>query len=183
MTHPLIIGIAGPARHGKDTIARRLVEQHGFVQLSYAGAIRDMLEIGLGVSTHYLYDDKETDIPWLGCSARHLMQTLGTQWGRHCIREDLWRLILQRRITDLADATDRLVISDVRFANEADWIRDLPNGHVWHVFRPGQATLATAHPSEAGIHAHPRDCLLSNTTLDALYSQIDRAVQHLIPNS
>ncbi len=38
----LIIGLAGKARHDKDTVADYLVQHHGFVRLAYTDAIRDM---------------------------------------------------------------------------------------------------------------------------------------------
>jgi hypothetical protein len=39
----VIIGLGGYARSGKDTVARILVEERGFVQVAYADILRDML--------------------------------------------------------------------------------------------------------------------------------------------
>lgn len=167
---PLIIGLAGKARHGKDTVADYLVQHHGFVRLAYADAIRDMLECGLGIEPRYLTTDKEAFIPWLGVTGRHLMQTLGTEWGRSHVRPDLWRLLLARKIDALADDADRIVISDVRFRNEADWVRDALRGSLWHIYRPGLAGGPSGdHASEAGITIYPGERYLINKEGDFAY--------------
>ena len=43
MTKRVLIGLAGHARSGKDTVADRLVEAHGFEKVAIAGALRRML--------------------------------------------------------------------------------------------------------------------------------------------
>jgi hypothetical protein len=179
---PLILGIAGRARHGKDTIAAWLCAKHGFTRLAYADSLRDMLELGLGIEPRYLTDDKETVIPWLGVTGRHLMQSLGTEWGRQHIRADLWVIAIQQRIERLADDADRIVISDVRFTNEADWIRSHTRGHLWHVYRPGylQEGMQHSHPSEAGIKPIRDEPTLINTTLDNLHRAIDIEIDALL---
>lgn len=183
---PLVIGLAGKARHGKDTVADYLVVNHGFVRLAYADAIRDMLEIGLGIELRYLTTDKEAIIPWLGVTGRHLMQTLGTEWGRSHVRPDLWRLLLARKIDALADDGDRIVISDVRFRNEADWVRGVLRGHLWHVYRPGLiGGPASDHASEAGITIYPGERYLINKEGDFahLYDAVEDALTAILPHN
>ena len=179
---PLILGIAGLARHGKDTIANHLVQHHGFTRLAYADAIRDMLELGLGIEPRYLTDDKETIIPWLGVTGRKLMQSLGTEWGRQQIRQDIWLVVIGQRIQALADETDRIVISDVRFDNEADWIRSQSRGHLWHVYRPGflREGIDRSHPSETGVKPICDEPTLVNDTLDNLRQLIDIEINGLL---
>ena len=36
----LILGVAGPARSGKSTLARYLREDHGFFEITFAGPIK-----------------------------------------------------------------------------------------------------------------------------------------------
>lgn len=181
---PLIIGLAGPARSGKDSAADWLVRTHGFTRLALADPLRDMLELGLGLEPRWLQDDKDQPIPWLGVSARRLLQTLGTEWGRKLIHQDLWVLALHRRIQALADETDRLVISDVRFPNEAHWVRQ--HGALWHIDRrqrPGLSASAAAHSSEIPITLQSGDdCIDNNGSLDQLYANVDESLAALCAN-
>lgn len=178
-SHPIIIGLTGRARTGKDTLANYLCINHGFTQLAYADPIRDALELGLGIESHYLREDKEAIIPWLGVSGRKLMQTLGTEWGRDLIRLDLWRVMLHRRLTTLAEESDRFVISDLRFHNEADWLRTLPGARIWHLERPNAAPVR-AHASEDGIPFMNGDSILVNVTLDNLFAQAENRLEDIL---
>ncbi|HHK4489846.1 TPA: deoxynucleotide monophosphate kinase, partial [Pseudomonas aeruginosa] len=72
------------------------------------------------------------------------------------------------------------VISDVRFDNEADWIR-AKGGVVVHLRRQGAADVA-AHSSESGITPGARDLFISNDgSLNDLYQTLDEvmALLHL----
>lgn len=172
MSHPIIIGLTGRARVGKDTLADYLCINHGFTRLAFADPLRDALELGLGIESHHLREDKESLIPWLGVSGRRLLQTLGTEWGRNLIRQDIWILLMQRRLAALAEEADRFVISDVRFPNEADWLRARPNASLWHIERPNVAPVR-AHSSEAGIDYQMGDAILVNTTLEHYFAQAE----------
>ena len=55
-----LIGLTGPARAGKDSAARVLVNQHGFVRYGLADPIRKMLE---SIDVHFSDEDKETPLP------------------------------------------------------------------------------------------------------------------------
>lgn len=55
-----------------------------------------------------------------GRSARHAMQTLGTEWGRECIGPDFW---CRAWLATLPDAP-AVIADDVRFANEARAVLD-----------------------------------------------------------
>lgn len=175
----IIIGLTGRAGSGKDTLASYLVVHHGFTQLAYADPIRDMLELGMGIESHHLREDKESLIPWLGVSGRHLMQTLGTEWGRDLIRQDLWRLLLMRRLDRLQEETDRFVISDLRFENEAAFLRDQLGGVVWHIERHHVAPVR-AHSSEAGIDYQTGDSIIVNCQLEHFFAQAEVRLDDLL---
>ena len=145
------IALHGRAHAGKDTIAGMLVQQHDFSRVSFAGPIKDGLIAMFGLSRAELEDDrKEKPVPWLGVSPRRLMQTLGTEWGRNMIRDDLWIALADRRIAQMRKYGTRLVITDVRFENEAAWIRRI-GGEIWHVLRPQASNVVPLHASEDGI--------------------------------
>lgn len=165
-----IIGLTGPAGSGKSTVARLLGERHGYWEESFAAPIREFIQEVCGLTPDELAAVKETPIAALcGKSPRYAMQTLGTEWGRHLIGADLWLRALESHLNEFASENDRIVISDVRFANEANWIRE--RGDLWHLTRPG--AVVNPHASELGITPIDADVLFDNDCdLDALADRI-----------
>ena len=95
---------------------------------------------------------KEKPIPWLGVSPRYMAQTLGTEWGRECIRPDVWVVLAMGRWHQInAAGKGRMVIPDVRFINEAEWIKE--NGILLEVKRDDNPHEIDNpdHASEMGI--------------------------------
>lgn len=182
MTAPRIIGLAGRAGTGKSTVAQALCAHHAFVEVALAGPIKRGLAAMLDLPIE-IFDDpatKDAPIDWLrNVSPRRLMQTLGTGWGRQIIADDLWLILARRRIAQLTAQADRLhiagiVVSDLRYADEADLVRQL-GGTVWHIVRA--APPVAPHCSEAGIPAQPGDRTTDNT---GTREQLDAAIEHLL---
>lgn len=169
MHRPAVIGIAGLARTGKDTVTNFILSQIGGYRYSFADPMRDMLKaIGVDLSDPYWQDRKEVPIPALGASPRRLMQTLGTEWGRELINPNLWLILAKQRLLSFGPG---MIISDVRFENEASWIRDI-GGLVIHVIRPS-ATKIDEHVSEAGVVVNDLDLVILNDgTLEQLYDKV-----------
>ena len=173
----MIIGLYSPAaQSGKTTVARAL-QQRGYALMPFAQPLRDMLSTmltGMGMDSHavtyYLSENKEAPIPELGVSARHLLRTLGTEWGRDCVKPTVW--------TDhwLARASRKpfVVVDDVRFVNEANLIRDL-GGQMWRITRPG-VKKNTEHASEGGLDAweHFTYEIINGGTLQELLSGLPK---------
>ena len=173
----VIVGLAGRKRVGKDSIADILMHEYGFGSDSFATPIRDFV-YGLteGPDRVESGDRKEDLISWLGCSRRELMQTLGTEWGRKMIHPDIWINALRHRIAKYpASHTCPLVITDIRFEDEAQAVRDM-GGWVVHVRRPGLPQTDT-HESEADLQIQKVDGLIYNDgDLTALESTVRNAV-------
>ncbi len=166
MPTPPLIGIAGRARTGKDTVAGFIIAAQGGYRYSFADPIRRMLaQLGVDMSDPYWQSRKEDLIPALGVSPRHMMQTLGTEWGRQLINPDLWLVMAQQALLTNGPG---MVVPDVRFDNEAEWIRK-HGGRIIHLVRPTASDVAP-HASENGVaRDESRDILLFNTgTLDEL---------------
>lgn len=165
-----IIGITGRAGSGKDTAAEVLVKERGFQRIAFADPIRQMIEVlGVDCTTRAA---KEQPIGWLGVTPRYLMQTLGTEWGRRLIDENLWLLVMENSL-ELAEQTGAtgVVIPDVRFDNEAELIHDL-GGQVWHIARQ-RAQKVEAHASEAGIQPeYVNQWILNDGSIDDLREQV-----------
>ena len=147
MHYTSVIGLHGRARSGKDTVASFILAQRGGYIYSFADPIRAMLvPLGIDMRDPYWQKHKEEVIPALGVSPRRLMQTLGTEWGRDLINPELWLILAKQRLLNFGPG---MVIADVRFENEAAWIRS-QGGRVVHIERPNIAPVE-AHASEAGI--------------------------------
>jgi hypothetical protein len=124
MTKAPFYVFTGRAQSGKTTSANFLVEK-GFQRISFADPLKRMLQV-LTLTT-----DKHATPPVLcGKTVREALQTLGTEWGRKLVGEDIWvRSTVQQvqgAIEDLCNGTiSGVVIDDCRFDNEAMAMRQL----------------------------------------------------------
>lgn len=148
----ILVGLCGPAGCGKSTVGNVMEREFLFTQHAFAAPIKR----GLNAMFHWemqQWDNrawKESTIDWIGKSPRQLIQTLGTEWGRDLIAPDLWIRIAMRRWGEVrASHSPRMVITDVRFDNEAQAIIDA-GGSIWRVERE-QVTPVTGHVTEKGI--------------------------------
>ena len=158
----MIIGLCGKAGAGKDTVALRLAEAHGYTVTSFAQPIYEAVSAITGIPVEKLRDRtiKELVIPWIGKSPRQLLQTLGEEWGRQMVHRDLWVRACFNRIHGLKN----VVICDVRYDNEAEAIRR-DGGCVWLVDRPGAGLDGETgqHTSEAGVSHNLIHAVIDNS--------------------
>ena len=141
-----LVGLHGDIGAGKDTVASYFV-QHGFQKESFASPLKDVTSTIFGWprallegDTVYSREWREAPSTWwaqqLGIpdfTPRLAMSVVGTDAFRNRVHKDIWVLAMERR---LALIPDNVVVSDVRYQNEADMIRRL-GGTVIEVLRPG----------------------------------------------
>lgn len=159
-----LIGIAGPARAGKDTLCSYMLDNLDGVwtRSSFADPIKEMLRaIGVDCS-----DDKKAVVSDdYGVTPRHMMQTLGTEWGRNLIDGDIWVKAFAR-----LNAGKCVIVPDVRFENEAELVRE--HGILIHLV--GRGGIEGKHVSENAIEFNPGDIVIDNSRdLAWLYGQVD----------
>ena len=178
----ILIGLTGHAGSGKDTV-RAFMEQEGFVGLAFADGIRGMLRellTSAGIDDAYIDERalKEAIIPEVGVSYRHMAQSLGTEWGRN-LRRDFWLRITAAFVVDQMNAGEtHFVISDVRFANEAEWVRS-KGGQIWRIHREGPASVRP-HVSESGVDSiKPHRTIHNNGTPEQLHEAVMAALETL----
>lgn len=172
---PRLIGLTGYARSGKSTVAA-ILKAHAFHEISFAEPIRDFTKQLLNFRSEDLEANKETPIDWLGgVTPRRIMQTLGTEWGRQLIHPEIWlRVAMHEAKACMVEGCSDVVISDVRFANEAEAIV-AEGGQIWRIYRDTTEPKLgqVLHPSEAEVGTIPFDGFIANNgTLGALMRKV-----------
>lgn len=147
--NPQLIGLAGYARVGKDTVGQILVDAHGYERRAFADKLRELAwqvdPVWGELVAERGYEDVKSDPLYahalrtflvnLGAGARKVLG--GGVWLDACLPGGTgnWE---QRRWNgrDWIEPCPPTVVTDVRYLNEALRIRDL-GGEVWYISRPG----------------------------------------------
>ena len=166
----MILGIAGPAGSGKDTVGAWFAEHYGFKRYAMASSLKaGMAAMGFPEPTDRAL--KEQPVPGFGFTWREAAQKLGTEWGRE-LDSDLWVKVAERQIRE---SKDSLVITDIRFENESAMIRRM-GGTVIHLLgRKADLGENQQHASEAGVSISAYyDYIVDNSeSLETLYEQLE----------
>lgn len=145
-----VIGLCGLAGSGKSTIANILVDRHAYHRIPFAEALKAMSRPILTLR-EMAGDLKESPLAKLGGKTpRQFMQLLGTEFGRANFGDDFWVNIWRERVANDNEHCHQtlFVVDDVRFANEAQAIRDM-GGIVVKLVRDGAGSATGAsHSSE-----------------------------------
>ncbi len=189
---PRLIGIHGKASSGKDTVALYLHKTRPDTYIeAFALSLKAAAAAMFGIPEEDFYDSdvKEKVNEIWGVSPRQIAQFFGTELVRNNIGRllpenfnDFWVARLCNRITNQLDdccyeLDDTIVIPDVRFQNEYEFVID-NGGIIIHLTRDGADGNVgiTSHPSEAGIHFSTPERtfhVTNNSTLDDLYGSVD----------
>jgi hypothetical protein len=172
ITNQLVV-FTGIAQSGKTTCANRL-EAFGWKKFSFADPLKYMLS-DFGVPAGCLWGDrKEEPLDILGGkSARYAMQTLGTEWGRELIWDDLWLSAWERKVRSTLSRGGRVVNDDIRFPNEYALVRKM-GGIIVKVERPDVSTEHT-HSSESHYDFVDADLTFVNKgTINELKTTVNR---------
>lgn len=128
------VAFSGKMGSGKDTAAQMFVDAFkdragddysGHVVLKFADTLKDMSATLFGV-TREMMDDrdfKESVFNDVLGTPRKVQQTLGTEWGRRMIHEDIWVEAFKIRASKIGHKV-LIVNTDTRFKNELKHMRD-----------------------------------------------------------
>lgn len=171
----MIIGLSGYAQTGKDTVAEYLVNVHNFTRVAFADPIREAVytldPIIEGTKTLssiidiYGWEQSKKIFP----EVRRLIQRFGTEVGRMMWGENFW---VDKAFEKINAIDGPVVVTDVRFINEADAIRK-SDGRLWRIVRDSVGPV-NYHLSETELDNHLFDVTIeNNVNLSKLYSVID----------
>lgn len=178
---PILIGITGRARSGKDTLAAYLATRYKIERYAFAWPLKAGVRSMFGLDGRHTDGDlKETPLDILGGkSPRQVMQTLGTEWGREHVAPNIWVDLGLATWARLQAEGKSLAITDVRFENEAEAVRNA-GGTIIHVCRD-DAEVVNAHSSERGVALEGGDITIENNgTLDDFFEAIQFDVMPLL---
>lgn len=192
-----IIAFNGRAESGKDTAAQYLTHMHSFHRIAFADGVRDALYalnplvcVEQAITTHgAIYDRVATVVDTLGWDTakqipdiRALMQRIGTEAGWRIHGEHLWVNLAIKKINELP-ADHAIVITDLRFPNEIEWLNSLKANpmntiQTVKVIRPDHESTLTAGSFGTTSHISESFNLTTDTvlrndgTIDDLHSKL-----------
>jgi hypothetical protein len=176
-----IIGITGRKYSGKDTVGEFLVKNYNYERIAYADALKDVARDIFNFDDEQLYGSKKEEIDeYWGITPRHALQFIGTDLFRNHIGElkpqfekDIWILVVKRKILKRLkeNPNAKFVITDVRFPNELNAIKDL-GGVTFKLERKNNANN-DMHESEILIDALKTDFVITNNnTKEYLFDRV-----------
>ena len=155
-----IIAFYGAQGSGKSEAASSLLDNHLFEKMSFADPIYDMVSTLLHRDAR-AFNKHEPVL--CGKSVRHLLQTLGTDWGRHMVGDNIWLDAVDRRLRSVEAMGGRkfVVIDDLRFQNEYEWLRER-DALIVRIERPQLPRAPRMHESEMDWPHFEADLVLEN---------------------
>jgi hypothetical protein len=173
-----IIGLSGYAGSGKDEAARALIAR-GWLRVAFADPLRECL-LALNPIIAESHPSAAGPYRLRECVERHgwqvakqysevrqLLQRMGTEVGREIIDNNLWLNIAARTID--ASSVPGVVITDVRFSNEARFIHER-GGLIVRISRPG-IVAPNGHISEA-MPFEPDAVIQNSGTIEQLHARM-----------
>jgi len=183
-----LVGIGYQMGVDKDTVADYMCATFGFRKMRFADPLKEAVAAIYGWSRESLEDQefKATVDPFWGITPRVALQLVGTEAMRNNVDKDIWIKAMQRRIAKHAADTraPSVVITDTRFLNEVDTIKEL-GGYVIKVVRPNnEFTMAGAigeHSSELELSGYDGwdYTIVNNGDLQKLRMEVDKAIIQL----
>jgi hypothetical protein len=174
-----IIGITGYAQNGKDSLGH-MFEEIGFTKLAFADALRECVRVlnpSIPVGNRgevWTYQDLLKAVGYEEAKkqpeVRRLLQVMGTEVARDILGENTWVEALHKKWHEL-EFPD-LVVTDVRFPNEAAWIHRNA-GFMVRVIRPLFVAegIDHTHPSERFVPTLPVDHIVTAVDMQELEAQ------------
>lgn len=181
-----LLGISGKLGSGKDTLAQFIQEIEPSYEIKkFAGKLKQITGVLCGVDPARFEDQEfKKQMSPFDMTYRELLQKVGTEAMRNQIHTDVWVRALFAEfepfskvltvIPPIHISESRWLITDVRFPNEADAIKQR-GGLLIRIYRnpDGPQSLTDLHPSETALDDYPHDITINNNgSLEDLKEQV-----------
>lgn len=184
----MLIGILGCKFSGKDTTADYLVKRYNFKKIAFADPLKDACRILFNFDEDQLFGNKKEiiDSRW-DISPRIAFQYIGTDIFRNKISDimpnignNFWvnLAIDNYKKIQKTNIEQNVVISDVRFQNEINAIRD-NGGIIIKIVRPSLQPN-DMHASENITELSGDYEIYNEGSLENLYDKIDELLWYLM---
>ena len=164
---PKVIGLHGVAKSGKSTAAA-ILKMYGYVEIPLAAPLKRSIAAIFHIPVESLEEQgfKESVAPIGGIPWRKYLQGLGAEGFGRALDPEYWirlnQFSVRKALSDKHVAG--VVIPDIRFSNEAEYVRR-EGGLVLKIERLNGERLRgdlASHPSEQGIPEHLVDLVIKN---------------------
>lgn len=150
---PFTIGITGAIGSGKNTAGDFISLVLGIPQYSFAAPLKEVVSHLFGVSPETLesHEGKANLNEFWGISPRNMMREVSESCIKPKYGQDFWIRRAEQVLGGSEACSRGVVITDVRFENEADFIRK--HGFLIHVTRPNNPhdKQMSSHVSDKGV--------------------------------
>ncbi len=174
----MIIGICGLQGSGKDTLGSILIQKYGFVKLSYAGILKDIVALLFGWDREMVEGSTKESREWRekvdewwasrlnmpNLTPRYVLQYFGTDLFRNHFHNDIWVAAVERQLYKHKN----VVITDCRFPNEINILKShgaklikITRGELPSWFGEYESGLIDAPPN-----IHPSEYMWIKNTFD-----------------
>lgn len=180
----LYIGFVGKKRSGKDTAASAMesyIKDKSLCAVStcsFAESLKELVADAFGIDVDIIEFAKTTEV------GRFILQTVGVEWRRRH-GDNVWIDRLNKKFHSWIDLINSrqivvVIVSDVRFENEAWWIKD-HGGMLIRMLRSETDSSGDKHVSETELENIECDYVISNDeNLETLKHKIESFTETLI---
>jgi hypothetical protein len=154
---------------GKSTAASWLA-QFGYVIYNQERVMQRMIWVLLG---ELGYDEREcsrmiNDAPYervseCGISTHDLIRTLTNEWGRACVRPDLWTIMLRKKLAVSLQRREKVVVDGILYPHEYDALRK-QGFRMWKIDRPEALGTHIQHIHSGLLDSEEFDVEIANSS-------------------
>lgn len=192
-TKPLLIGLHGKPRVGKDTLAAHIIKRFNLLRYGPSVPLKDTVAAMFDIPRHYLDSDEHKDLvdPFWGITYRQMAQKVGKESSRDVFGDDIWLRHVEKKLKEIEAAGpddgnpygdfdraphyDGIILADIRYENEVHWVKKHGGDVIFVLRNNAPKSSDTGHVVDKGLPADLADILIyNNGSIQEMYANFDR---------